>query len=89
VPGSNSTLLPLQALTPAPEEEQPMPDYQLTLSNGTSIGFTDERELDEIIEHVIEEGYLRISGERTLVEQGSPIEGDFVAFESHIMSIST
>lgn len=66
-----------------------MPDYQLTFSNGTSIGFSDERELDDIIEFVIEEGFLRISGERTLVEQGAPIEGDFVAFESHIVSIST
>lgn len=66
-----------------------MADYQLTLSNGTSIGFSDERELDEIISQVLDEGYLRISGERTLVEQGAPIEGDFVAFESHILSIST
>ncbi len=66
-----------------------MPDYQLTLSNGTSIGFTDDRELDELVEQVIEEGFLKISGERTLVEQGAPIEGDFVAFESHILSIST
>ncbi len=66
-----------------------MADYQLTLSNGTSIGFNDERELDEIIEQVVSEGYLRITGERTLVDQGTPIEGDFVAFESHILSIST
>jgi hypothetical protein len=66
-----------------------MPDYQLTLADSTKIGFSDERELDEIIEQVIEEGYLRISGERTLVEQGAPVEGDFVAFESHIVSIST
>jgi hypothetical protein len=70
-------------------EEPYMADYQLTLSNGTSIGFSDERELDEIIEQVVSEGYLRITGERTLVDQGTPIEGDFVAFESHILSIST
>lgn len=66
-----------------------MPDYQLTLSNGSSIGFSDERDLDDIIAQVIEEGFLRIGGERTLVEQGTSIEGDFVAFESHILSIST
>ena len=66
-----------------------MPDYQLTTSDGTKIGFTDERELDEIIEQVIGEGYLRISGERTLVDQGTQVEGDFIAFESHILSIST
>jgi hypothetical protein len=66
-----------------------MPDYQLTLADGTKIGFTDERELDDLISEVIEEGYLKITGERTLVDQGEPVEGDFVAFESHILSIST
>ena len=66
-----------------------MPDYQLTVSNGTRIGFSDERDLDEIIEQVIEEGYLRISGERTIVDEATQIEGDYVAFESHILSIST
>ena len=70
-------------------QESELPDYQLTTSDGTKIGFTDERELDEIIEQVIGEGYLRISGERTLVDQGTPVEGDFIAFESHILSIST
>jgi len=66
-----------------------MPDYQLTLSDNTKIGFSDERELDDLIAQVIEEGYLKIGGERTLVDQGAPVEGDFVAFESHILSIST
>ncbi|WP_108398505.1 hypothetical protein [Devosia submarina] len=66
-----------------------MPDYQLTTSDGTRIGFSDERELDQIIEQVIEEGYLRISGERTIVDDATQIEGDYVAFESHILSIST
>jgi hypothetical protein len=66
-----------------------LPDYQLTTSDGTQIGFTDERELDDIIEEVIGEGYLRITGERTLAKDGTRIEGDFVAFESHILCIST
>ena len=66
-----------------------MPDYQLTISDGNKIGFTDERELDEIIEQVIGEGFLRISGDRTLVDEGTQVEGDFIAFESHILSIST
>jgi len=66
-----------------------LPDYQLTTSDGTKIGFTDERELDDIIEEVLGEGYLRISGERRLINDGTRIEGDFVAFESHILSIST
>jgi hypothetical protein len=66
-----------------------MPDYQLTVSDGTRIGFTDERDLDLIIEQVIEEGYLRIAGERTIVEDATQIEGDYVAFENHIVSIST
>ena len=65
-----------------------MPDFQLTLSDGTKIGFSDDRELDEIVEQVIEEGYLKISGERTLVDEATPVEGDFIAFESHILSIS-
>ena len=66
-----------------------MPDYQLTVSDGTRIGFSDERELEQIIEQVLEEGYLRISGERTIVDEAAQIEGDYVAFESHILSIST
>lgn len=66
-----------------------MPDYQLTVSDGTKIGFTDDRDLDQIIEQVIEEGFLRISGERTIVDEATQIEGDYVAFESHILSIST
>ncbi len=66
-----------------------MPDYQLTVSDGTRIGFTDDRELDQIIEQVIEEGFLRISGERTIVDEAAQIEGDYVAFENHIVSIST
>ncbi|MDB5622166.1 MAG: hypothetical protein JWR39_729 [Devosia sp.] len=65
-----------------------MADYQLTLSDGTKIGFSDERELDDIIEQVIGDGFLKISGERTLVDTATPVEGDFVAFESHILSIS-
>jgi ABC-type xylose transport system substrate-binding protein len=66
-----------------------LPDYQLTVSDGTRIGFTDDRELDQIIEQVIEEGFLRISGERTIVDEAAQIEGDYVAFENHIVSIST
>ena len=66
-----------------------MADYQLTLSDHSKIGFSDDRELDDLIASVIEEGYLKISGERTLVDDGTPQEGDFVAFESHILSIST
>jgi hypothetical protein len=66
-----------------------LPDYQLTVSDGTRIGFTDDRELDQIIEQVIEEGFLRISGGRTIVDEAAQIEGDYVAFENHIVSIST
>ena len=66
-----------------------MPEYQLTISDGTKIGFSDERELDELIDQVIEDGFLRISGEHTMVSDGTRVEGDFVAFESHILSIST
>lgn len=66
-----------------------MPDYQLTVSDGTRIGFTDERDLQTIIDQVLEDGYLKITGERTLVDEAEQIEGDYVAFENNIVSIST
>ena len=61
---------------------------QVGLVTGEVIAFEDERDLDAIIEEIKNEGALRITGQRTVLgSQGLQMEGDYVVFAPHILSV--
>ena len=58
------------------------------LVSGEVMAFEDERELNAIVEEIRKNGALRITGQRTVLgSQGLQMEGDYVVFAPHIVSV--